>query len=514
MGNIFVFNKTVIGHMHVFRGIPCEDASSSYTSEDGKYHIAIVADGHGASACFRSSYGSKTAVKITLECLDNFAQTILSNEEKEKEFYRMVFSDPRYQQSTIKQLTDTIVSKWYRDVIRDYTNNPGKPEEIKEDEDIKKYEKNIPYIYGTTLMAALMLPKCLILIHQGDGRCNVFYKDGTADQPVPWDSRCEFNTTTSLCDSDVTTSFRHKVIDLSNNSIVACYLGSDGVEDAYRDTWESLGNSHDLMGGVYTFYKYLSCKIHELGAEDFTNFLDEMLKSFSENGLFSNSGSGDDVSIAGIVDTEAISKLIQKYQFDINLYELEEKRFWHEEALRSKIRKHGILKKRMDEANAEFINAQIVYNAAKQKLEDFLQQKKALQSRLDEENKKLQQAQLAKSEAENSQNSPDYLAKINAFLNPIGLNIAQYQSTLDTNISKSSIACQNLSNSLESKEQLIKAQQDIVNELCEKSTIAESLCQSAEEKFKEYDEKYTTIQQEIEEFNRKIENLKKEYHAN
>jgi len=513
MENVFVFNKTVIGSMHVSKGIPCEDFSASYSSEDGRYHIAVVADGHGSSACFRSSYGSKAATRITLECLKNFANTILNSEAKEKEFYRMFFFDPRYQQSTVKQLTDTIISKWHSDITEHYAANPGKQDEIKEDEDIKEFEKNVPHIYGTTLMAALMLPQCLILIHQGDGRCNVFYEDGSVDQPVPWDSRCEFNTTTSICDSDVSTSFRHKVINLSEKKVMACYLGSDGVEDAYRDTWESLGESHDIMGGVYTFYKYLSCRIYELGTESFSDFLEEMLPSFSEIGLFSNSGSGDDVSVAGIVHISAIANLVKRYQFEIDVYKLEEKRFWQEEALRSKTRKHGILKKRLDEASLVIINTQKEYDEAKLLLDELYCQKDEVKSRYDEEQEKLQQAQIAKAEAENNRKFPDYLAKINSFLSPMGLSFAQYQSTVETNISSCLVECQNLNNSLKEKEEKIKSQQDIVLAIEKKLADAKSNYESAEKKFLDYDEKYSLIETEISKINNQIEKLKEDYHA-
>ena len=53
---------------------PCEDSSVSYSAEDGKYHIAIVADGHGSKKCFRSNEGSKIATEVAMECLQQFAE--------------------------------------------------------------------------------------------------------------------------------------------------------------------------------------------------------------------------------------------------------------------------------------------------------------------------------------------------------------------------------------------------------------------------------------------------------
>lgn len=48
MKQAYTFHKTVRGHLHIVREIPCEDFSDSFSSEDGKFHIAVVADGHGS----------------------------------------------------------------------------------------------------------------------------------------------------------------------------------------------------------------------------------------------------------------------------------------------------------------------------------------------------------------------------------------------------------------------------------------------------------------------------------
>lgn len=358
MSQIYTFHETVQGHLHIMNEFPCEDSSASYSAEDGKYYIAAVADGHGSSSCFRSDYGSKAAVEVAIECLQQFAEAYLISETVEDRFYRDMFSDPRYQKETIKQLTNTIVAKWYDRVMDDYENNPPTAEEM--GENAAEYEggKNPAHIYGTTLMSALRLPKCLILIQQGDGRCDVFYADGSVDQPIPWDLRCEDTSTTSLCDEDAAVSFRSCVIDLEKKPIMACYLGCDGVEDAYRDTYEELGGSHVLMGGVHTFYKDITCQLAKMEPVEFGAYLKTMLPDFSANGRFSRSGSGDDVSVAGIVDLDVISQFAAKYEYDVKYYELEERLFWKEDELRGKKRKHDILQNRVEKAQADLDEAQ------------------------------------------------------------------------------------------------------------------------------------------------------------
>ena len=81
MNQMYTFHKTVRGYFHEMNGIPCEDASESFSAENDKYHIAIVADGHGSNSCFRSKTGSQIAVKVALECLQEFADRILESDE-------------------------------------------------------------------------------------------------------------------------------------------------------------------------------------------------------------------------------------------------------------------------------------------------------------------------------------------------------------------------------------------------------------------------------------------------
>ena len=343
MSQIYTFHKSVMGYSHIKNSIPCEDASASFTAEDGRYHIALIADGHGQERSFRSSVGSRFAAEAALEALKVFAEAALASEETEKRFYLDILDNPRYRRMAIRQLTDTILANWHDRVREDFISNPPSPEETEKYAAYCSNEEEIPKIYGTTLIAALRLPKCMVLLQQGDGRCDVFYADGSVDQPIPWDDRCEGNVTTSLCDEDAFDSVRHCVIDLEKKSVVACYAGSDGVEDAYR-----------TMEGTHTFYRDLCCTLAELRGPDFDAYLEEMLPEFSAWGRFSKQGSHDDVSVAGIVDLDGIAPLLEGFRTDVHRFELEEDLFWQEDALRSKSRGYGILKKRMEDALAEY----------------------------------------------------------------------------------------------------------------------------------------------------------------
>lgn len=342
MEQIYTFHKTAHGYGHIQKNQPCEDASGSFRAEDGSFSIVVVADGHGQARSFRSRIGSQIAVDTTLNCLRDAAQAVLGSSEETDAFYRSVLGSGHEQQIRIRQLTDTILSQW-NDWIESYhEEHVPTSEELGEYVEYYSEAHRIPQIYGTTLIGALWLPKCLILIQQGDGRCCVFYEDGSCDEPVPWDDRCEGNRTSSMCDEDATERMRCCVIDLAERQVAACYLCTDGVEDAYRN-----------QDGAYVFCKALSCDFQEK-EELFDSYLEEMLPEFSARGRFGQYGSLDDVSVAGILNTGMLSGLTEGYQKDIQCFQLEEEILCREAALQSKKRKHGILQKRLENVEAAY----------------------------------------------------------------------------------------------------------------------------------------------------------------
>lgn len=353
--SIYSFNKTVIGAQHIKNQIPCEDYSISYSSPDNQYHVVVVADGHGARSCFRSRYGSKFVAEITLDAFRQFADFVLQDINEQQKFYNEIFSNTKFKECTIKRITDAILAKWYDEVMLHYANNPFSPEE----EQIYQtygYDGDITHIYGTTVIAALKIKNVLILIQQGDGRCVIFHNESIS-QPIPWDIRCDHNVTTSVCDADAAESIRSCVLKIDESTFIACYLGSDGVEDSFRDTYEAFQGSHIIMGGVHTFYKEISCQLVQSNKESFIGGLEDWLLSFSENGVWGCCGSGDDVSIAGIVNIDSVKRKVNAYRKDIRQYALEEKLIDKKRELGSKERKHGILKKRMNDAKKCFEDA-------------------------------------------------------------------------------------------------------------------------------------------------------------
>lgn len=508
MKQVFTFHETVRGHLHIQREIPCQDYSDSYSADNGKFHIAIVADGHGAEECYRSAKGAKLAVETAMQNLINFANTVLVSDEIENRFYKDIFSNPRYHKMTIKHLTDTIIAQWNDSVLEDYKMNPPTAEEAGEYLDQYSSDEEYPHIYGTTLIAGLWLPKCLILIQQGDGRCDVFYGDGSVDQPIPWDSRCEDNFTTSLCQEDAVTSIRNCVINLEEKNVVACYLGCDGIEDAYRDTYESFGGTHELMGGVHTFYKDLTCQLLTMTAEDFQEYLKNMLPEFSSNGRFSRSGSGDDVSVAGIVDLEAIQILKESFLIDVKKYSLEEDLFWKEDELRGKTRKHGILLKRKNEAKDKMDSLKVDLENLEDRQADLKQKREELVEEVNQAKEELDQLKKeADEETDAMKEDPSFNGPIRKSMRLLGLTLQEIYERIASGINQYENRYMKLLEQLSEIDNTIQNEQDNHQHLLADMKLAEESYETAKNSFDEYDTIYQKIDSEREKIVEMIQNL-------
>lgn len=136
-------------------------------------------------------------------------------------------------------------------------------------------------------------------IQIGDGRCVVVSPEGEFRQVVPVDSKCFLNATTSMCDSDAIQSF---YLFFSENLPVAVFVGSDGVEDSFQND-DQLHNLYKTI--IYSFTE----NELEKAKEELYNYL---------LGL-SEKGSGDDISISGILNISQLAKLnfIKEYNIEV-----------------------------------------------------------------------------------------------------------------------------------------------------------------------------------------------------
>lgn len=341
------------GADHIKHGIPCEDYGQVFKSELCK--IFAVADGHGDSNCPRSQFGSKTACELAISEMEKFCSDI-----KENAWESRILSPGKELDSLAHQLISSIVAKWVKLVNEELENNPLTDEERAGCEKyIERYDKGerLEHIYGTTLIAGLITEKYLLLIQQGDGRCVVFNADGSVSQPIPWDEKCFANVTTSLCDEDATQRFRYCTINLNENPIVACLAGSDGVEDSYL--------SMDLM---HSYYRDLLMYASENGTAALNEYLGKTLPEFSKQ------GSGDDVTISGIVDSEKALTFVDAFQRDNEIVRKESVIREIDERLKSMngMGKMDALKSKYDMAMEEVSEAEKSHAEAVEKLKLYV----------------------------------------------------------------------------------------------------------------------------------------------
>ncbi len=273
-------HATTRGFSHVRKGIVCEDASGSARLRGVNGLAFAVADGHGDPACSRSALGSSMAIEAALGCLGAFAGELAERVPKESELAR---------------LGEDVVRAWRERVLADFERHPlGEEERSGLGERGRQLADRRPeHLYGTTLLAGLLLPQALVLIQQGDGCCVLIDEQGEASCPIPEDERCVANVTTSLCDADAAERMRCVALDCAETKPVACFVGTDGIdkslsgEDGAIDYCMELAFELVEMQDENSAVRYVEGQIDELGEQ----------------------GSGDDASLAGFVDVVAVKAL-------------------------------------------------------------------------------------------------------------------------------------------------------------------------------------------------------------
>jgi serine/threonine protein phosphatase PrpC len=317
------FAVTVQGGSHIKSGTVCQDASSFY--DDDSVSIAVVADGHGDSSCFRSDKGAKFAVVCATEGIKQFAK------EHEALFKQGIIKKPGFfqkqppshrelEKSIREKLIKQTVASWNSVVMDHYQKNPFKEQEMEKvsEKYRKRYEEgeNISKAYGTSLIAAAITPWYWFGFHIGDGRFSVLYKDSEGDQPVPWDPKCYLNVTTSICDDDILDRGEEGVrafLSLHSDKAppVALFLCSDGVDDNYPVE----GNEEHL----YRLYRNITVTFADDGYESTCDQIKELATGYATK------GKGDDTSLAGIVNIDKLKEAAPQWKEKMAADEAERK---------------------------------------------------------------------------------------------------------------------------------------------------------------------------------------------
>jgi len=339
------FAVTVTGGSHIKHGKGCEDASNHY--DDEGVSIAVVADGHGDDNCFRSALGSKFAMACATKGIQEFVKYLNEPEEadpdendeqeqiaadEKKSLFKTLASivkpasksapkpapEPRWKslyksgliESCMRKrlVEEGIIRAWFKTTAENFSLIPVTEKELQNagEKYQKRYAegKDLHHAYGTTLIAAAITPNYWFGIHIGDGRFTALYADGTYDQPVPWDEKCYLNVTTSICDDDASERARCKFfVHEDKTPPVAVFLCSDGIDDNYP--------VDDNDKHLFKLYRTIAATF----AEDKFESTCKQLKELADQ--FATKGKGDDTSIAGFIDMEALKQAVPIWQKQI-----------------------------------------------------------------------------------------------------------------------------------------------------------------------------------------------------
>lgn len=300
MAEYYQFAHSVQGYNHIKANKVCQDASGECHFED--VSIIAVADGHGSDNYIRTDRGSKFAVSAALTAIKAFVQ-----EARENHLSAVPDSE-----TELIQISKNILARWYTQVENDVACEPFQPKELAKV--LEKYKQRYASgqynakAYGTTLIAVCMTNEGWFGIHIGDGKCVELLENGTLCEPIPWDEACEQNITTSICDSDAIEEFRYII---QKDFPAAIFIGSDGIDDSYSSEMEL----HELYRNIFIVFAEHST---EIGSNEVRDYLPKITRR----------GSGDDVSIAGIIRTDlsedAVAKIIYKKYVDSTNQSLED----------------------------------------------------------------------------------------------------------------------------------------------------------------------------------------------
>ncbi len=261
------------GFNHIKEQKVCQDASSCFS--DAAMDIIAVADGHGSNDYPRTDKGAHFAVESAISSTRQFVDVLFADGID-------ISADANQR---LEQLAKNILSQWYSLVEKDAQDNPFSEEELSKVSE--KYKKRylsgqVPQkAYGTTLIMACVTKQFWFGLQIGDGKCVVLDSQCDTVEPIPWDESCQANITTSICDSDAISEFRYY---FSRDLPLAIFMGSDGIDDSY--------SSPEEYQSLYRSIVLLFAESNEAKAR---NEVREYLPSLSRK------GSGDDVSIAGIL---------------------------------------------------------------------------------------------------------------------------------------------------------------------------------------------------------------------
>ena len=351
------------------------------------FSIVCVSDGHGSSPHFWSDKGAEFAIQAAVELLaasiDKVLDAMDASEYKKanknlaksyvKRWNRKCFEylcsvDLDDLKEKVKELEarETDIAKRYLDELHDLkklakdfneivSKNPMLTEENQKEIGnlVNEFSKlSLKEIFGCTSVVYFQAKDSSkwYAFKIGDSDLFVDFGDGFS-KPIKDDPKCFLNETTSLCNSKASDSFCFPEEQFLDKVPVSVFASTDGVANSF--------SSEEYLSRFYGRIQFSFDEDGEfIGERDIKNYIPEL----------SERGSGDDVSIAGIVTYD-------------NSVEARTKRRENAKALADTYYKNQewdkinmVLKPFVDKGEQDFIFKKIFYdcNAAKFYLEKGL----------------------------------------------------------------------------------------------------------------------------------------------
>lgn len=275
------FHMSRIGASHIRRKLICQDASASEVYRNA--YIAVVADGHGSRRHFRSDRGATIACRIALEKI----RTFLDEGNR----------DDRPMDERLTALKQAVCDAWIAAVREDHANEPWTEDELDEERDLLTEEQfealidgsDTPIAYGSTLCAVMVFDGGWAAIQLGDGCFVRVGTDGMYDWPMPGSIVNEGNQTASLCMREPMRDFRHC---WGTDQPAGLLVYTDGIEKTFP------AQGKEVVSLLHWIWRN---ERSDASARE-----DNLARTLDM--LTQRSAIGDDVSVAGIVDTEAEDK--------------------------------------------------------------------------------------------------------------------------------------------------------------------------------------------------------------
>ena len=274
------FAVTAQGGSHVKKGLENQDAVLKGPDSPTMPAYIAVADGHGSDPYFRSSHGSRFAVRCVLRILQDEVDTWCRSE------------DVAFPNKFKQEVPQKLVKEWRALVEQHLDSNPFDEREGKLNARFPNQSAYNPY--GSTCLGAAICEKGLLVIQLGDGDSLFVKQTGEVSHFFPDDPNLIANETTSLCMPGAEKHVKCKVFEKDAHEFDMFMLTTDGLPNLFHEE-----KFPDLVNQIRA---KLALEPSVKDAEsNLTRFLEKLTLDYD----------GDDVSIAVLKKIQPGDKLGQ-----------------------------------------------------------------------------------------------------------------------------------------------------------------------------------------------------------